>query len=148
NQVLGFVGLGGPKWLGSAEWALPAIILMSMWSVGGGMVIFLAGLQSVPQELIEAAELDGAAGLRRFWHVTLPLLSPVTFFNLILGVIAAFQTFTQAYVMTQGGPVNATLFYALYLYQNAFAFLRMGYAAAMAWFLFLVIAAITLLQFR
>ncbi|HEV8637610.1 MAG TPA: sugar ABC transporter permease [Chloroflexota bacterium] len=148
NESLGFFGVRGPAWLSSEQYALPALIVMSMWGVGGGMVIFLAGLQGIPQELIEAAELDGAEGVRRFWYVTLPLLSPVTFFNLILGVIAGFQTFTQAYVMTQGGPVNATLFYALYLYQNAFGFLRMGYAAAMAWFLFLVIAAITLLQFR
>jgi multiple sugar transport system permease protein len=148
NEFLRAFGIQGPAWLVSERYALPALIGMSLWNVGGGMVIFLAGLQGISQELLEAAELDGADGLRRFWHVTLPLLSPVTFFNLVLGVIAAFQTFTQAYVMTQGGPLNATLFYALYLYQNAFGFLKMGYAAAMAWFMFVIVMAITLLQFR
>lgn len=148
NDILGFVGIQGPAWLTSEQFALPAIIGMSLWSVGGTMVIFLAGLRGIPRELLEAAELDGATGMGRFRYVTLPLLSPVTFFVLILGVIGGFQTFTQAYVMTQGGPLNATLFYGLYLYQNAFAFLKMGYAAAMAWFLFLVILAITLAQFR
>jgi multiple sugar transport system permease protein len=112
------------------------------------MVIFLAGLQGMSVELMEAAELDGAQGISRFWYITLPLLSPVTFFNLILGIIGGFQTFTLAYVMTQGGPLNATEFYALYLYQNAFGFLKMGYAAALAWFMFVIILIISLVQFR
>jgi multiple sugar transport system permease protein len=148
NEILSFVGVDGPAWLVSEQYALPALIGMSLWSVGGGMVIFLAGLQGISPELMEAAELDGAHGISRFWYITLPLLSPVTFFNLILGIIGGFQTFTLAYVMTQGGPLNATEFYALYLYQNAFGFLKMGYAAALAWFMFVIILAISLIQFR
>ena len=148
NEILGFVGVDGPAWLISEQFALPALIGMSLWSVGGAMVIFLAGLQGISTELLEAAELDGARGINRFRYVTLPLLSPVTFFNLILGIIGGFQTFTVAYVMTQGGPINATEFYALYLYQNAFGFLKMGYAAALAWFMFIVILAISIVQFR
>jgi multiple sugar transport system permease protein len=148
NELLAFIGITGPDWLTSERFALPAIIAMSLWNVGGTMVIFLAGLQGIPTELVEAAELDGAERLTRFRYVTLPLLSPVTFFNLVLAVIGGVQTFTQAFVMTQGGPLNATLLYALYLYQNAFAYLNMGYAAALAWFMFLIILAITLLQFR
>jgi multiple sugar transport system permease protein len=148
NEILGFVGVDGPAWLVSEQYALPALIGMSLWSVGGGMVIFLAGLQGISAELIEAAEIDGAQGISRFWYITLPLLSPVTFFNLILGIIGGFQTFTLAYVMTQGGPLNATEFYALYLYQNAFGFLKMGYAAALAWVMFVIILTISLVQFR
>ncbi|MBX6773222.1 MAG: sugar ABC transporter permease [Chloroflexi bacterium] len=148
NDILSFFGITGPDWLTSERYALPALIGISLWNVGGAMVIFLAGLQGIPSELIEAAELDGAEGLTRFRYVTLPLLSPVTFFNLVLAVIGGVQTFTQAFVMTQGGPLNATLLYALYLYQNAFAFLKMGYAAALAWFMFIIILVITLIQFR
>lgn len=148
NEILGVFRIGGPNWLTSEQFALPALIGMSLWNIGGAMVIFLAGLQGIPVELVEASELDGAHGLTRFRYVTLPLLSPVTFFNLVLGVIVGVQTFTQAYVMTQGGPLNATLLYALYLYQNAFAYLNMGYAAALAWFMFLIILGITLMQFR
>ncbi len=148
NEILGFVGITGPNWLTSEQYALPALIGISLWNVGGAMVIFLAGLQGISTELLEAAELDGAEGITRFRYVTLPLLSPVTFFNVVLAVIGGVQTFTQAFVMTQGGPLNSTLLYALYLYQNAFAFLKMGYASALAWFMFLVILAITLLQFR
>jgi multiple sugar transport system permease protein len=148
NQILGFVGITGPNWLSSEQYALPALIGISLWNVGGAMVIFLAGLQGISTELLEASELDGAEGLTRFRYVTLPLLSPVTFFNLVLAVIGGVQTFTQAFIMTQGGPLNSTLLYALYLYQNAFAFLKMGYAAALAWFMFVIILGITLLQFR
>ena len=148
NQILGFVGINGPNWLSSEQYALPALIGISLWNVGGAMVIFLAGLQGISTELLEASELDGAEGLTRFRYVTLPLLSPVTFFNLVLAVIGGVQTFTQAFIMTQGGPLNSTLLYALYLYQNAFAFLKMGYAAALAWFMFVIILGITLLQFR
>ena len=148
NEILGFLGINGPNWLTSEKFALPAIIAMSLWNVGAAMVIFLAGLQGIPAELVEASELDGAQGLTRFRYLTLPLLSPVTFFNLVLAVIGGVQTFTQAFVMTQGGPLNATLLYALYLYQNAFAYLNMGYAAALAWFMFIIILVITLLQFR
>jgi len=148
NELLRYVGIRGPAWLVSIRWALTAIIGMSLWSVGGTMIIFLAGLQEIPQEMYEAAELDGAGELAKFRHVTLPMLSPVIFFNLILGMIASFQTFTQAYVMTSGGPVNSTMFYALYLYLSAFNFLKMGYAAALAWVMFIIIMAVTIVQLR
>jgi len=148
NEILRHVGIEGPPWLVSERWALPALIGMSLWTVGGAMIVFLAGLQNIPRELHEAAELDGAGQWARFYHITLPMLSPVIFFNLILGLIGGFQTFTQAYVMTRGGPLNATMFYALYLYLNAFTFLKMGYAAALAWIMFLIILVLTLLQFK
>lgn len=148
NDLLRRIGIQGPAWLISTTWALPALIGMSLWSVGGAMIIMLAGLQDVPQHLYEAAALDGAGEVAKFRHVTLPMLSPVLFFNLVLGIIAGFQYFAQTYVMTQGGPLNATLFYALYLYMSAFNFLKMGYAAALAWILFLVIMVVTVWQLR
>lgn len=148
NDLLARVGIKGPAWLISERWALPALIGMSLWSVGGAMIILLAGLQDIPPHLYEAAALDGAGEVAKFRHVTLPMLSPVIFFNLVLGIIGGFQYFAQAYVMTRGGPLNATLFYALYLYLNAFNFLKMGYAAALAWVLFIVIVAATILQLR
>jgi multiple sugar transport system permease protein len=122
---------------------------MSMWGIGGQMVIFLAGLQGVPQEMYEAAEVDGAGWFRKIRAVTVPLITPTIFFNLIMGMIGSFQVFTSAYVMTNGngGPVNSTLFYVLYLYQNAFRFFEMGYASGMAWILFLIIMVFTLIQF-
>ncbi len=148
NELLRHVGLKGPAWLVSEQWALPALIGMSLWTVGGMMIIFLAGLQDIPQELYEAAELDGAGELAEFRHITLPMLSPMIFFNLILGLIGSFQTFTQAYVMTRGGPLNATMFYALYLYLNAFTYLKMGYASALAWVMFIIIMVLTLVQLK
>ena len=148
NELLRRIGIQGPAWLISEQWALPALILMSLWSVGGTMIILLAGLQDIPQHLYEAAALDGGGEIAKFRYVTLPMLSPVLFFNLVLGIIAGFQYFAQAYVMTQGGPLNATLFYALYLYLNAFKFLKMGYAAALAWILFLIIIVVTIWQVR
>ncbi|HEY3267937.1 MAG TPA: extracellular solute-binding protein [Armatimonadota bacterium] len=135
-------------WLLDERLAKPSLILMGLWGVGGGMVIFLAGLQGIPAALYEAAELDGAGALSRFRNVTLPMLTPTIFFTLIMGVIGSFQVFTQAFVMTAGGPHNATLFYVLYLYQNAFQFLKMGYASALAWILFAFILVATLIQFR
>ncbi len=141
-------GIQGPNWLFDENWALPALVLMSLWGVGGGMVIYLAGLQGIPTELYEAAEIDGANWWHKFWKVTIPMLTPTIFFNLIMGTIGAFQVFTQAYVMTDGGPANATLFYALYLYRNGFQYLRMGYASALAWILFLVILAFTYLELK
>lgn len=146
NYVIRLFGLPGPGWLVDSAWAKPALILMSLWSVGGTVVIFLAGLQGVPRTLYEAASLDGAGPWRQFRHVTVPMMSPVIFFNLIIGIIGSFQVFTQAYVMTGGGPQNATLFYVLHLFKQGFGLFRMGYAAAMAWFLFLIILALTLLQ--
>lgn len=146
NSVLGLVGIKGPDWLGDPSWAMPAMIVMSLWAVGGSMVIYLAGLQGIPAHLYEAAALDGAGAVRKFWHVTVPMISPVIFFNLVVGVIGSFQAFVQMYVMTNGGPANATLVYLLYLYRSAFEDFDMGYASALAWVLFLILLAITLGQ--
>ncbi len=148
NRALALVGIDGPGWLTSPAWSKPALIIMSLWGVGGGMIIYLAGLQGIPQQLYEAAAVDGANSWHKFWHITIPMMSPVLFFNLIIGIIASFQTFTQAYVMTGGGPVDSTMFYVLYLWLNAFDYFRMGYASAMAWVLFIIILVITLLTFR
>jgi multiple sugar transport system permease protein len=148
NYFLSLVGIKGPLWLQSETWALPGLILMSLWGIGSTMLIYLAALQGVPAHLYEAAEIDGASLSRRFWHITLPIISPAILFTLIMGVIGSFQVFTQAYVMTNGGPRYATLFYVLYLYQEAFRALRMGYASALAWVLFIIIMVVTLLQFR
>jgi multiple sugar transport system permease protein len=148
NFLLSLVGVKGPNWLTSQTWALPSLIIMSLWGVGGGMVIYLAGLQGVPTELYEAAEVDGATALRKFWHITLPLISPVILFQLIIGIIGALQTFTEAYVMTAGGPNNATLLYLLYLWRSAFENLQMGYASALAWAIFAYILVLTLLVLR
>ncbi|MCX6046779.1 MAG: sugar ABC transporter permease [Chloroflexi bacterium] len=148
NTLLRYVGIEGPLWLGHSQWALPSLIIMSLWTVGGPMLIYLAGLQGIPTDLYEAAEVDGAGAWAKFWAVTLPMMTPVIFFNLIMNMIFAFQVFTQAFIMTQGGPRYATLFYVLYLYQNAFKFFRMGYAAALAWVLFLAILLMTALVFR
>lgn len=139
-----------PGWFADPVWAKPAIILWSIWGVGGTMMIFLAGLQDVPQELHEAAEMDGATTVYRFRHVTLPFLSPQILFVLIMGLIGAFQFFTPAYVMTRGtgGPVDSTLFYSLYLFNTAFADFKMGYACALAWILFLLIVGLTILLFK
>lgn len=139
---------GWPGWLSDPTWAMPALILMNLWYLGGGMIIYLAGLQGIPEHLYEAAELDGAGAWRKFTAVTVPMLTPTIFFNLVMSVIGSFQVFTQAYVMTQGGPAKATLFYVLLLYQQAFDFLRFGYASAMAWILFVVIAALTAVNFK
>ena len=138
----------GPAWLGHPNWALPALIIMSLWSVGSSMIVNLAGLQGIPSELYEAASIDGASWWHKFWRVTLPMLSPVLFFNLVLGIIGTFQYFTNAYVMTGGGPGRSTLFYNLYLYTNAFQYYKMGYASALAWVMFLIILVFTLLIFK
>ena len=148
NAILNFFGFPGLQWLNSPTWAMPALIIMSLWGVGGGMLIYLAGLQGIPRQLYEAAELDGAGSWAYFINITLPMLTPTLFFQLITGIIGSFQIFTQAFVMTNGGPVNATLFYVLYLYRNAFQWWKMGYASALAWFLFVVILILTLIQFR
>ena len=148
NAAVRKAGLPGPDWLGSSRWALPSLVLMSLWGIGGGrMIIFLAGLQGISKSLYEAASIDGASRLRQFWHVTVPMLTPMIFFNAVLGVIAAFQVFTQAFLMTGGGPNDATLFTALYLFRQAFTQLHMGYASAVAWTLFVILAALTAVQF-
>jgi multiple sugar transport system permease protein len=148
NTLLSYIGLRGPNWLGDGDWALPALILMNVWAIGGGMIIYLAGLQGIPTELYEAAEVDGASWWQRLWKITLPLVTPALFFQLVIGVIQALQVFTQPYVMTGGGPYNSTLFYVLYLYQNAFKYFQMGYASALAWILFAYILVLTLMIFR
>ncbi|MBE0697645.1 MAG: sugar ABC transporter permease [Anaerolineaceae bacterium] len=135
--------IDGPSWIMSRTWVIPSLILMSLWGIGGSIVIYLARLQGIPTELYEAAEIDGASYWRRLANISLPLMTPVIFFNMITGVIGSFQVFTQAYVMTNGGPNNASLFYVLYLYRNAFRYWRMGYASAQAWILFLVLLVLT-----
>lgn len=148
NVLLRNVGIRGPAWLTDERWALSALIIASLWSVGGTTLIFLAGLQGISQELYEAAEIDGAGRWRQFRNITLPLISHVTFFNLVLGVIGALQVFTDAFVMTRGGPNHATYFLAVYLYQNAFQYLKFGYSAAVAWVMFMIVLVLTLLVFR
>lgn len=149
NGLLSVVGVEGPEWLSDTRWAMPAVILVSVWQgIGYPMVILLAGLQSIPESLYEAAKLDGAHAGQRFRDVTLPLLTPSLFFLLITQFIGSFQVFGIIYVMTQGGPANSTSVYIYYLYQNAFAFGKMGYASAMAWILFLMIAAFTFVQWK
>ena len=148
NYALGKLGIPGPNWLAEKNWAMPALIIMSFWGVGHMVVIYLAALQDVPQALYEAAELDGANWWHKACHVTLPMISPVIYFNLIMGIIGTLQIFAQPYIMTQGGPGRATLFYTVYLYDNGFRYLRMGYASAMAWILFIIILVLTLLATR
>lgn len=143
------LGLSPPGWLSDASWSKPSLILMSLWGIGGSrMIIFLAGLQGISDHYYEAATIDGAGAWGRFRHVTLPLISPIIFFNLVLGVIGAFQTFTTAFVMTRGGPEDSTLFYALYLYYCAFETFEMGKASAMAWILFVILLVFTYVQFN
>jgi multiple sugar transport system permease protein len=149
-MLLARLGIQGPGWLVSPEWAKPALILMGLWAAGGGMVIYLAGLQDVPRDLLEAAEIDGAGSARRLWHVTLPMITPVLFYNLIIALIATFQYFTQAYVISngRGDPDRATLFFNLNLYRQAFDFFNMGYASALAWLLFVIVLGLTIVLFR
>lgn len=148
NMSLALVGIQGPSWLMDRDWVLVSFVIMSFWTVGGSMVIYLAGLQGIPTVLYEAAEIDGANGVQRFISVTFPMLSPVILFQLVMGVIGSFQIFTSAYIMTKGGPANASLFYTLYLYRQGFQYFRMGYASALAWVLFICILVLTLFIFR
>lgn len=148
NYLLDAVGVQGPPWLSSPYWALPAVIVMSLWGIGSTMLIYLAGLQAIPDHLYEAAEIDGANVLDKFRFVTLPMMSSTIFFTLVIGIIGSFQVFTQIYILTNGGPENATLFYVLYLYQQAFRSFKMGFASALAWVLFLIVMIVTLIQFR
>ena len=144
----GLFRIRGPGWFFDEAWAVPSFILMHAWAVGGPMLIYLAGMQGVPTELYDAAQIDGANGLQRYRHITLPMISPVILFNTIMSIIASFQVFTNAFVITQGGPNYASFFYVLYLYQNAFQYFRMGYASALAWILFVIVLFFTLLIFR
>lgn len=149
NQVLDWFGIVGESWIGNPDTALGTLIILNVWTFGSPMVIFLAALRQVPEYLYEAAAVDGISKWQAFWHITLPMLTPVVLFNLILQLIGAFQAFTPAYVVSggTGGPVNSTLFYTLYLYQKGFANFEMGYASAMAWVLFFFIAIVTAVNF-
>ncbi len=148
NGVLALFGIDGPNWIYSEDWVLPAFVIMNLWAVGGPMIIYLAALQSVPTELYEAAALDGAGAARRLLSITLPLISPVILFNLIIEIINSFQIFTSVYIMTQGGPNNGSLFFVLYIYRQAFQYFNTGYASALAWVLFVIIMIFTLVVFR
>jgi multiple sugar transport system permease protein len=148
NAALYAIGVRGPGWLSDPKLVKLSMIIMGSWGIGGTVVIFLAGLQGISQQLYEAAMLDGAGALQRVRHVTIPMLSPVIFFNSIMGMIGGFQIFTQAFIMTSGGPLDASLFYALYLYRNAFEYFKMPYASALAWILFLIVLLATLGVFR
>lgn len=150
NGFLESMGIAGPGWLSSEVWSKPAIIMMMVWAAGNTMIIYLAGLQDIPQALYEAAAIDGANEWSKFWRITLPLMTPSLFFTLVLGIIGTFQIFAQIFVLTDGmgGPQNSTLVYMIYLYRNGFNFFRMGYASAMAWVLFVLILLLTWLQFK
>lgn len=149
NHILSIFGIKGPNWLFSTAWAMPAVIIMSNWrGIGYAMIIFLAGLQGIPEEYYEAATIDGANDLQKLWYITLPLLSPTTFFVIVTSLIGAFQSFDQFYLLTNGGPAYATTTLVLYLYNNAFGFFKMGYAAALAVVLFILILILTIVQWR
>jgi multiple sugar transport system permease protein len=148
NAILKGLGLPTSRWLAEPESALPSLILMSLWGIGAGMIIYLAGLQGIPESLYEAGKIDGANGNQLFWYVTLPLMTPTIFFNVVMGLIVAVQVFTEAFLMTKGGPLHATYFYGLMVYDRAFRFFQMGMASAMAWVLGVVILLLTLLVFK
>jgi multiple sugar transport system permease protein len=149
NFWLDKIGISGPPWIGSEDWSKPSLILMSLWGTGQAVVIYLAGLQDIPQDFYDAAQVDGASAWQRTKTITLPLLTPVIFFNLIMGTIGALQNFVLPYTLTngQGTPANSMMFYVMYLYTNGFGYLKMGYASAMAWILFLIVVALTALIF-
>lgn len=147
NDVLAAIGVQGPNWIADVNTAMPSLALMSLWGVGHTVIIYLAGLQDVPTELYEAAEIDGAESFRRMWHVTIPMISPVIFFNLIMAIIGTFQVFAVPYMMTQGGPFHATYFYTMYLYENAFQNCYFGFASALAWIQLLIVVVLTAFAF-
>ena len=149
NTILGWVGVEGPNWLGDPKWSKPAIIFMSTWGVGNAMIIYLAGLQEVPQSLYDAADIDGANAWKKTINVTIPLISPVIMFNVIMSIIGSLQIFTQPYIMSEtGSPARSIYFYSMYLFDNAFKFHKMGYASAMAWIMFIIIFCLTLLAIK
>jgi len=150
NALLAKVGIVGPTWLGDPHWSKISLIIIAQWGVGGSVLLLLAALQDVPRPLYEAAEIDGANLWHKFVHVTLPMISPVVLFIAITGIINSFQVFTEAFIVSggEGGPVNSTLFYSLYLFQQGFRYFHMGYASAMAWLLFLAVLVVTLIVFR
>lgn len=150
NQVLLKVGIHAPDWVANPKYALYSIVLLSVWQFGSSMIIFLSGLKQIPSDYYEASSVDGAGKIRQFFNITLPILTPVIFFNLVMQIITSFQSFTQAFVISNGtgGPLNSTLMYSLYLYKKGFAFFQMGYASAMAWVLLLIIGCFTFIIFR
>ena len=150
NRGLAVVGVDGPSWISTPQYALDTLIVLHIWQFGAAMLIFLAGLKQIPQDLYDAASVDGAGVLSKFFRITVPMLTPVIFFNLIMGIIGAFKAFTSAYIVSggNGGPLDSTLFYTLYLYEKGFTDFEMGYASAMAWVLLLIIAVCTALVFR
>jgi multiple sugar transport system permease protein len=149
NQFLALFGVRGPSWVSNPDYSLYTLVALSIWQFGSPMIIFLAGLRQLPRDVYEAAEIDGASRLQQFWKITLPLLTPVIFFNVVVQTIDAFKAFTPAFIISggTGGPIDSTLFYTLYLYQEAFAYFRMGYASALAWILVVIIAAFTAFAF-
>jgi multiple sugar transport system permease protein len=149
NQVLGYFGIQGQGWVSHPDYALSTLIVLNVWTFGAPMIIFLAGLRQIPEMYYEAASIDGATRMRQFWSITIPMLTPIIFFNLVLQLIGAMQTFTQAFVVSggTGGPADSTLFFTLYLYQQGFASLNMGYASAMAWLLLILTAVLTAINF-
>jgi len=148
NAALRTIGISGPPWLSSSAWAKPSLVIMALWMLGPGIIIYLSALQDVPQQLHEAAKLDGANWTQRTWHITLPMLTPIILFDIIISLIGSFQEFTRVFIMTNGGPANSTLFYGLYIYRTAFAYLKMGYGCALAWVLFALIFVCTALVFK
>lgn len=147
NYLLGLVGIQGPGWLTSEAWVIPGLVLMSVWGSGNTLVIFLAGLQGIPGAMVDAARIDGAGALRRLWHVTIPMVSPIVFFTLVTGFIGSLQAYSLVLLMTKGGPANASMMIGLYVYQNAFQYFDLGYASALSWVVFALIMAVTALQF-
>lgn len=148
NALLFKIGVQGPGWFSEPAWAKPGLVIMSWWLIGPTVIIYLAGLQDVPQQMYEAAMIDGANWWHKLVYITIPFMTPTIFFTLVMNTIVSLQVFTQVYIMTEGGPMNSTLVYAYYLYENAFEYFKMGYASAMAWLLFLVIFTITYLIFK
>jgi multiple sugar transport system permease protein len=149
NQFLALFGIHGPSWISNPNYALSTLVVLSVWQFGSPMIIFLAGLRQIPRDLYEAAAIDGATPWNRFWRITLPLLTPVVFFNAVIQTIEAFKAFTPAFIISEGtgGPIDSTLFYTLYLYQEAFSNFRMGYASALAWVLVVIVALFTAFSF-
>jgi multiple sugar transport system permease protein len=148
NRGLGFLGVAGPDWLRDEHWVIPALILLTLWGVGSGVVLLLAGMQGIPKELLEASVIDGANPRQQFFRIVLPMLSPVILFNLVMGLIASFQVFAQVYILTEGGPNNESQMLVPYLYQQGFKYYHMGYASALSWLLFIIIMLCTAVVFR
>ena len=148
NSILKQLGMPTNMWLSSEDTVIPTLVFMNLWTTGSTMVIFLAGMQDVPRQLLEAVDIDGGGGWKKMRHVIIPLMTPTIFYNLVMGIINGFQVFTQAYVTTQGGPNNASLFYVYYLYREAFSFMRMGNSCSIAWILFMIIMILTIILFK